>query len=316
MANFVENKIEYNVKRNPEYFQNALKKGKTLNGNYLRVLPNVTKETLVKKVVSTGTVAMVDGRDCSWDPVQRTEIDSKLMSVENFKVNVEQCLEDLDSIYSEEVYNSIGANKTSMPEGLESVLMNVIQTSLSNDIEKIIWGGTGNIVDGYQNGLVDKLLVDADSIKVTGVNLSTANVIGEIQKVYEAIPNQALAEGEYDPERAKVSIFVSFNTMKYLRQALSTSPTQYQVILPSFTYVDGRIEYMGVEIVAVGLPEDTMVAGSRDNMVFLTDLLSDTMAIKASTGDSIKDEDVWYAKGKFRANADVIFSDEMVIYSV
>jgi hypothetical protein len=317
MPNFINNNIEFTPKLQPEYFVGAIKKGATLNGGYLRVLPNITKDTLVKKLVlSGGTVSQTDTRDCQWHPVQRVSIDSKKMSVANFKINLEQCTDQLDSLFSEEVYNSIGANKTSLPEGLETVLMQAIQTSLGADIEKIIWGGAGNAVDDWQHGLIDKALADPDTIKVEGVTLSCDNILSEIQKVYDALPNHVLGENLYDPERAKVSIFVDFNAYKYLRQALSTTPTQYEVILPSFTYVDNVISYLGIEIVPAGLPANTIFAGSKDNLVFLTDLLSDTVSIKAAMGNNVTDDEIWRVKGKYRANADYIFSDEVVVYSI
>ena len=104
--------------------------------------------------------------------------------------------------------------------------------------------------------------------------------------------------------------------MRCLRQALSTVPTNYQVILPSFAIEGGKIFYMGVEIVVVGLPANTMVAASKDNLVFVTDLLSDTQEIRAQFGNDLKDEAMLYIKGAYRANAGFIFDDEVVIYSV
>lgn len=231
-------------------------------------------------------------------------------------------MEQLDSLFSEMTYNSIGATKDQWPaahdggESLESAVMFHLQNSLSNDIERIIWGGSGNTVAGVQDGIVDKALASADTIKVSGQTIDATNVLGEIQKVYDAIPNVVLNDGEFDPEKAAVKIFVDMNTMRYLRQALSTVPTNYQVILPSFAIEGGRIFYMGVEIVVVGLPANTMVAASKDNLVFITDLLSDTQEIRAQFGNGLKDEAMLYIKGAYRANAGFIFDDEVVIYSV
>jgi hypothetical protein len=102
----------------------------------------------------------------------------------------------------------------------------------------------------------------------------------------------------------------------YLRQALSTTPTAYTATLPSYTYEGGKIFFMGVEIVPVsGLTPNTMVAASKDNLVFATDLLADTAAIKAQVGLNLTDNNIWYVKGQYRAVAGYIFSDELVIYA-
>lgn len=324
MANLLDNKIQYTVKNNGEWFYKSLKKAHTLQNDYIRVIPNVTKEVYLHKLVmANNTISQEDTRDCAWTPQQRIQLTGITMDVNNYKINEEQCMEELDSIWSEMTYNSIGATKDQWPaahdggESLESAVMFHLQNSLANDIERIIWGGSsGNTVAGVQDGIVDKALASADTIKVSGQTIDATNVLGEIQKVYDAIPNVVLNDGEFDPEKAAVKIFVDMNTMRYLRQALSTVPTNYQVILPSFAIEGGRIFYMGVEVVVVGLPANTMVAASKDNLVFITDLLSDTQEIRAQFGNDLKDEAMLYIKGAYRANAGFIFDDEVVIYSV
>lgn len=323
MANLIDNQILYTVKNNGEWFYKSLKKAHTLQNDYIRVLPNVTKSVkLHKLVMANNTISQVDDRDCAWSPQQRINIGETIMDLKNFKINEQQCLEELDSVYSELVYNSIGATKDEWPaahdggEGLEEAVMFHLQNALSQDIERLIWGGSANnAVAGVQDGIIDKALADANTIKVAGQTIDATNVIGEIQKVYDAIPDVVLNEGEFDPEKAKVRIFVSMATMRYLRQALSTVPTNYQVVLPSFAIDGDKIYYMGVEIVVVGVPDNVMVAASKDNLVFITDLLSDTTTLRAQMGNDLYDEAIWYCKGAYRANAGFIFSDELVIYS-
>ena len=318
----IQNNIQYTVKNNGDWFYKSLKKAHTLANDYVRVLPNVTKDIYLHKLVmANNTVSQVDLRDCDWTPTQRFQLDGVTMHLRNFKINEEQCLEALDSIYSEMVYNSIGATKDEWPaahdggESLESAVMFHLQNALSQDVERLIWGGSGNAVAGIQDGIIDKALADANTIKITGVTLDATNILAEIAKVYDAIPDRVLNDGEFDPEKAAVKIFVSIKTMRYLKQALSTVPTNYQVVLPSFAIDGGRVYYMGVEIVIAGVPDDVMVAASRDNLVFITDLLSDTSEIRAQMGNDLYDENKWYAKGAYRANAGYIFGDELVIYS-
>lgn len=322
MANLINNNFAYTVKKQPEWFYKVLQKAHTIDNGYVRVLPNVTKDTFIKKLVmNANTISQVDGRDCAWTPQQRFTFDGKTITVKNFKINEEQCLEDLDSIYSEMVFNSIGATKDKFPDvgepqNLESAIMFHLQNSLSNDIERLIWGGSGNTVAGVQDGIIDKALADADTIKVANpVTIDASNVLAEIQRVYDAIPDAVLNEGEFEPERAAVKIFVGLDIMRYLKQALSTTPTNYQVTLPSFTIEGGKVFYMGVEIALVGLPKSTMVAASKDNLYFATDLLSDTQEIRTQMGAELFNESKWFAKGAYRADAGYIFGDEIVIYS-
>ena len=71
MANLINNQITYTVKNNGEWFYKSLKKAHTLANDYIRVIPNVTKDVKIHKLVmANNTVSQVDNRDCAWSPVQ------------------------------------------------------------------------------------------------------------------------------------------------------------------------------------------------------------------------------------------------------
>ena len=315
--------FSYTTLNQPEWYYQSLKKAKTIDNGYVRVLANITKDARIKKLVmAENTISQVDNRDCDWSPTQRFEFDEATITVKNFKINEEQCLEELDNVYSEMLFNSIGATKdkwpaVGSPENLEDVIMFHLQNALSQDVERLIWGGESNSVDGIHDGIYDKAAADSDTIKVdNAVTIDSTNVLSEIQRVWEAIPDRVLQDEEFDPEKAAVRIFVSSDIMRYLKQALSTVPTAYQVQLPAFTIdANGTIRYLGVEIVSVGLPANTMIAASKDNLYFGTDLLSDTQEIRVAMGKELMNENKWYAKGAYRADAGYIFGDELVLYA-
>lgn len=321
MANLLENKLEYTVKNVPDWFYKTLKKAPTIANDYVRVLPNVVHQARVKTLIAGDTISQVDARDCSWSPSQRITLDSKMLEVKNFKINEEQCLEDLDSVYSENIFNSIGANVTEYPttpgesESLESVIMLHLQNMLANDIESLIW--SDKAIDGVTDGIIADAVADSDTIKVTGTTLTSANIIDEVVKVYDSIPNNVLSMGFYEPEKAAVRIFMGISAYRFLKQALGKVSGEYQVVLPNFTYENGKIYYMGVEIVCIpALADNTMLAGSRDNLVVLTDLLADTSNIKVAQGADLRDENKIFYKGAYRFKASYIFSDEVVLYQV
>lgn len=323
MANLINNTLSFTPKTMSDWYYKVLLKPNFIAKDYIRVEPNVTKEAVLRKLVmANNTVSQVDNRDCAWSPKQRFSNDTETFTVKNWKINEEQCLEELDSIYSENVLSEFrnyqsGATKTVMPNDLENAVMLHLENSLGADIDRIIIGGNGNAVDGIQNGLIDKALASSNVIKVSGVNIDTTNVLTEIQKVYDAIPNVVLNESLYEPEKAAVRIFVDINTYRYALQALSGVAGEYQVVLPSWTYEGGVLRYMGVEVALVSyMPANTMFAASRDNMIFFTDLLSDTKEIRVAHGNDLKDESMVYIKGNYRAEAAFVFEDEVVLYSI
>lgn len=323
MANLVKNTLNFTPKVMPDWFYKVLLKPNFIEKDYIRVEANVTKEAVLRKLVmANNTVSQVDNRNCAWTPKQRFETGTETFTVKNWKINEEQCLEELDSVYSENVLAEFrnyqaGATKTEMPGDLEAAIRLHIENSLGADIDRIILGGKGNAVDGIQNGLIDKALASGATIKIdNAVTIDASNVLTEIQRVYDAIPNIVINEGLYEPEKAPVRIFVDIMTYRYALQALSTTPTNYQVTLPSWTYDGGVIRYMGVEICLVNyMPANTMFAASRDNMIFFTDLLSDTQQIRIEQGKELKDESTVYIKGAYRAEAAFVYMDEVVLYS-
>lgn len=323
MANLINNTISFTPKVMPDWYYKVLLKPNFIAKDYIRVEPNVTKEAVLRKLVmANNTVSQVDNRDCAWTPKQRFSNDTETFTVKNWKINEEQCLEELDSIYSENVLSEFrnyqaGATKTIMPNDLETAVMFHLENSLGADIDRIIIGGNGNAVDGIQNGLIDKALASSNTIKVSAVNIDATNVLSEIQKVYDAIPNVVINESLYEPEKAPVRIFVDINTYRYALQALSGVAGEYQVVLPSWTYEGGVIRYMGVEVALVNyMPANTMFAASRDNMIFFTDLLSDTKEIRVAHGNDLKDESMVYIKGNYRAESAFVYEDEVVLYSL
>lgn len=323
MANLINNTISFTPKVMPDWYYKLLLKPNFIAKDYIRVEPNVTKEAVLRKLVmANNTVSQVDNRDCAWTPKQRFSNDTETFTVKNWKICEEQCLEELDSLYSENVLSEFrnyqsGATKTVMPNDLENAVMLHLENSLGADIDRIIIGGDGNAVDGIQNGLIDKALASSNVIKVSGVNIDTTNVLTEIQKVYDAIPNVVLNESLYEPEKAAVRIFVDINTYRYALQALSGVAGEYQVVLPSWTYEGGVLRYMGVEVaLASYMPANTMFAASRDNMIFFTDLLSDTKEIRVAHGNDLKDESMVYIKGAYRAESAFVYEDEVVLYSI
>ena len=65
------NGIDYTPKTHREWFYKALRKSKTLDNGYVRVIPGVTDTVRLQKLVmNSNTVRQVDARDSSCTPTQ------------------------------------------------------------------------------------------------------------------------------------------------------------------------------------------------------------------------------------------------------
>lgn len=312
MAQLIVNNIEATAKQNPELFYNALQGSNTIKNDYFRVLPKVKADSVLvnKLTVDTG-LSQADGRDCAWDPTKAATLDAKEVELGKFKINGEQCIEALDSFLSQAQYDAFKLGE--LPGSVEDVLMDRIAKSVGLDIEKYIWTAT-KAADGV-DGIITKATADSDVIDVAGTTLTAANVLDEIVKVYDAIPQAVLDEQYSSPENAKVRIFVSPKTYRFVRQALATTPTAQNVTMPSFTVDNGSIYYLGVEIaVAQGMADDKMLAAAKQNLVFVTDLMSEAN-IEGEQGKTLKDKSIFYVRANYRLASDYVFGGEIVLYA-
>lgn len=312
MANLITNNITADSKRNAEIFANAIQGANTLKNDYLNVIARVKNEKVkLNKFTSGAGLSQEDDRDCAWDPTTGITLGEKEVDMVNLKVNAEQCIDELDSLFSQDQYSAV--KRGEMPADFETFMLNRISRGVGLDIEKYIWSAavaSGDPVDG----IAVQAAADAATVKVNGTTLTASNVLGEIEKVYAAIPDAVLDVQDEDPEAGKVRVFVSPKTYRFVLQALSTTPTGVNVTLPNWTIENGVINYLDVEIAkAQGMADDTMFAAAKSNLVFATNLLEDA-EIRGSKGASLKDENVYYIKAQYRMAATYVFSNEVVIY--
>lgn len=237
---------------------------------------------------------------------------SKEIEAANLKVNLEQCIDALDSLFSQEAYKA--TKRGEMAPSFEDLLMNRLGKAVGLDIERLIWAGakaSGDPLDGF----LTKAEADGDTIKVGATTLNATNILTETEKVFAAIPQAVLDEAIALGADGEAGIFMGPVAYRYLIQALSTTPTNVNVTLPSWTVNDGEVSYLGIKVkMAQGIPANKMVAASKANMKIITNLLSEA-ELTAEKGKSLKENNILYIKAQFKLGADYINSDEVVVYA-
>lgn len=123
-----------------------------------------------------------------------------------------------------------------------------------------------SLVDGH----LVKLLADADVIDVANAVSTTANVIAEMTKVYQALPSEARVK------IADLRWFVAPNIAGNYRLATASQNTVNNV-----TTALG-LTFLGIKIVEdAGIPADTMVLTLKDNLIYAFDGEKDGEELKA-----------------------------------
>lgn len=302
------------VHENPEWFTRALFGGRFIQGNYVTPLMGVKDQELLSKIDLTDNILQIDTFDCAWTPEQILKLSEKKASVKTYKINLEQCIDELEK--KRTIYQlSPGAKNESLPDELEAATLQLLAIGLSNEIEEMVIAGDSTVDPDSIDGYVKQLKDSPDTIKINGATITSANVIAAIEEVYAAAPEEVL-QGE---QNGSLFMLVSYKTRQVLRQALATRDNQ--VVAQNFSMdaeTDPRnpkLYYLGVEIVPVkGLKNSEVILYDRSNFLFLTDLMSDLESIRLGQ-KAAPEDNVVFIDGRLRLGAAVLFEDEVVFRS-
>jgi hypothetical protein len=235
------------------YIGAAAKSGKTLADGQITILEGIKyKKTLT--VVSSAS--LIADADCDFSDGTLTLTDRALEPTDK-KLNLSLCATDLEKDW-QAAQMAGGANNSNMAGDFPSFIMEYLGAQIGENIETQIW-----------TDMVANLTSDGNVVDITAGTLSAANIVAEMEKVYDAVP--AAVYGQDD-----LRIYVGTNAVRFYIQAMSELG-----YLNAYYAGDVPLLFEGVEIVhAPGLAADTMVAARVSNIYWGTDLQSDATTFK------------------------------------
>lgn len=293
-----------------EWFTRAIFGGNLIERGKITPVLGVKDEALINLINLEKGLLQADKGDCGWTPDELFKLGEKPLKVKNYKINKEQCIDDLERkrlIWA----LSPGAKNTELPDSLERASMELIAVELSNEIEIKVISGDKSVNPDDFDGLATILKASAESIKVTGVALTKLNVLEEISKVFEAIPEAVLVKGM---ESGTLNIFMAYETLTRVRLALATPFNGNVVIAPNFSVEGDTVKFMGIELVPIkGLTTSQMIAIDARNALLGTDLLSDLESVRLGQFPAPYDSKI-FIDGRLRLGVTIPFEMEAVIY--
>lgn len=300
-------------KDNPEWFTRALYGGRFVKGGYLDIVQGVKGEERLNQIDLTGKVLQADNADCAWTPEQLLKLSDKTAAVKTYKINLEQCIDALESKRTAYALRP-GALNDSLPEDLEAATLYILSRELSDEIEELLVAGDSKTNPDEIDGLYTQLVNAADTIKIEGAPITVANAKEAFAEVYDAIPEDVLQS----EQTGTLYMLCSYATRRVLRRALANDPNETQILGPEFTLDktdphNPRMYYLGVEIVPVkGLDNSTIIAYDRKNVLMLTDLLGDREYVELGNFPKPMDNKV-FIRGRLRLGIAVLFESEVVL---
>lgn len=257
-----------------KYISAALLSGETLNNGGVEIKPNVKFKEVIKKV---STDAILKDATCDFDPTSTLTLTERILQPEEFQVNLQLCKKDFRSDW--EAIQMGFSSFDQLPPSFADFLIGHVSAKVAQKIETNIWGGV-NANAGEFDGLTVLMAADGDVNDATTseTSFTAANIVGELGKLVDAIPNSVLYQDD-------LHIYVPNNVYQlYLRalggfQSGGIGANGYEN--KGNNQAIGSLMFDGIKIFrAPGMPADHMVAAQKSNLFFGTGLLSDLNEVK------------------------------------
>lgn len=259
------------------YIAAALLSAPTLDKNGVTVIPNVKYKQVVKKVTSDAN--LIKDASCDFTPTGTVSLTERILQPKELQVNLNLCKTSFQSDWDA---ISMGFSAFDvLPKTFADFLIAHVSEKVAAATEVSIWQGVGATAGQFAGfGSIvstDPLLPAAQ--EVAGTTITAANVITELGKIVDAIPQTV-----YGKEDLK--IFVAPNIARaYIRAlggfsvaATSNSGTN---ALGTQWYTNGDLTFDGVALFVVnGLAANTAICAQTANLYFGCGLMSDMAEVQ------------------------------------
>ena len=232
-----------------------------------------------------------DGNVCGFTAQGDVTLTQRVIETKTKKVNLEICPETLRGKYTEYLI-STSATEASLP--FEQYIMEGLTNSLNKTIEKAIWQGEGD-VRGFAQTIDTPVAVSADG-----------DIYDEIEAVYMAIPEEALAYGAeiYVSPADYRKFLLALVKKNYFHYASATEAAPAEFFFPG---TDAKV------VKTDGLTGTNVIYGTfAKNLFYGCDMEGDAEDIKVWWSD---DDQVYKVLAKWNMGTQVAFPNLVAKYT-
>ena len=256
-----------------KYISAALLTASTLDAGAVTIMPNIKFKQVIQKV-ETGDL-ITDGT-CDFVASSSVTLSEVILQPEEFQVNLQLCKSDFINTWDAIQMGYSAFNNNGLPTSFSDYLIGYVASKVAAANEINLWtGNLGGAQAGEYNGFETLAAADATVLDVAGaVPLTAANIIDEMQKVVDLIPNALYGKED-------LTLYISNKAQKLYVRALggfSVAATSNAGSDNRGTqwYDNGGLTFGGVPIfVARGMSDNSMIAAEKSNLFFGTGLMSD-----------------------------------------
>jgi hypothetical protein len=266
-----------------EYIAAALLSASTIDDGGLTIKANISYKEVIKKLSNDG---LVKTAGCDFDPTSTITLTERIIEPLPLSVNLQLCKADFIKDWeSEQMGFGLG---NQLPPKFSDFMIAHVSSEVAQNNEINIWRGdtagavgTPTSFDGFEK-LIALSVVAGDipaAQVVAGVVLTAANIIDEMSKVTQAIPNTLFGKED-------LFVYVSSKAAKLYVQALGGFLAGGQGSagvnnMGTTWYNNGSLMVNGVKVfVCPGMSDDKMYAAQKSNLYFGCGLLNNSNEIK------------------------------------
>ena len=250
-----------------KYIAAAVLSANTLANNGVTIIPNVKFKANIKRLTNSG---LVTAASCDFTDTGVVSLADKVLTVSEMQVNLQLCKTPFESDWEAAAMGYSAFD--SLPSTFSDFFIAKVLKDIALDTETFLWNAT--------NGLGKLLKTDGSVVIATPVAITDANVKAELGRVVDGIPASLYG-------REDLRIYVSQNIAKaYVRflggfgaSGLGGNGIANQ---GSTWYTNGTsLNFDGIQLfVANGLPSNTMIATTIDNLYVGFGLQDDQNVVK------------------------------------
>jgi len=271
----------------------SILEGKSISENYVTVWSNIKDKFNLP--VGDSTVN-IQAYACDTTASGSFTISEKVLDLNKFQVYDEICYDTLRATFESKLMKSGTLNDAEGTSNITKFIQDEIIKKTNKAIEVGIWSGAlAAPIEGFH------ALAVADPLctELLGVAITKANVLVELDRVIDAIPDAILDE-------AKV-----FIPRGVARKFMSALPEEFPY---SFNIQDKQsLVYRGINLYVVDLAANKMLAGKSSSFHLGTDLTSDFNQFKSDF--KAANSDTVFYKLQFKIDTQITSPAEIVVYN-
>ena len=255
----------------------AFKEGSTLSLGVLTIAENVNYKMNLRKIAyADGTV----NYSCGHAPAGTITLSEKVIEPKKVKNDFTVCKEDFRQTWSEDSMGASASNVNAPADIMEAIQLEMLSSQAAK-VDDDIWNGLNATAGEIGDGFIPQFAADGAVIKanngITALGAATteSNVEAHLKAALNAIP-VAL-------RRKEVEVLVSSNVFQAYTFYLISKGIAWNGTADDKMAKFGRYNLVEIQ----GLPDDTIIAAEKKNLVFATGLNADFNTVALEDEDEI-----------------------------